>query len=543
MLVVLAVGMSVAVPVDAVPVGEGFPLSWMWSWLQIDRAWSAVGLLGLPVQAGGTAKNKDHHVPAAATDAGRGAGRAPGRPPGALAPAARPVREVRSGLAGNQPSDRSFDAKTSKRIATAASATSDVYRNRDGSYTRKVYDGPINYRANDGSWRPIDTALVRTGDRYRQRANGPTLSMATLAADPAIASLQVDADHAISYSLAGAASVAAEVDGGKATYHDVLPGTDLELTSMASGVKESLVLHSADVATSWLFPLDVRGLTPQAEADGSVSLLDETGNRLAYMPHGLMWDSKFDPQSGGFAESRGVTYELTSAETGPAIRVSIDQGWLRDPARTFPVTVDPSTTLADYMDTYVRSDNPADHGSEAELQVGTYNSGSSKAYSFLGFNDFGAAYAGARISAASLKIFDSWAYTCTPEPFSVNPITQYWSPSTLTTYPGPSFGASIGSVTANPGAACTNTKGDRSIGTWMTVPLATATLQDWALNKKPNYGLAVTASQSDSYQWKKFTSRNGPSPSLAPYLEITYSWGRRRRWTPSIRRPGTPCRA
>src|SRR6266498_2561342 len=137
---------------------------------------------------------------------------------------------------------------------------------------------------------------------------------------------------------------------------------------------------------------------------------------------------------------------------------------------------------------------------------------------------FNNVYYGAKMNGVWLHIFDSWAWTCTPKPFWVNAITQPWVVNSSKTYPGPSFdGNALGSVTADPGVACTNTSGDRTVGTWITVPLSTGLFQTWALNGT-NYGLAVTASQTDSTQWKRFTLRNSSAGmGLAPYLEVAYT--------------------
>ncbi len=324
----------------------------------------------------------------------------------------------------------------------------------------------------------------------------------------------------MSYSLVGAAPVTPTVSGETLRYPRVSPGVDLVLAATATGFKESLVLYSAQAPSSFVYRLGLQGLTPRLDAAGSVSLVDGTGSVAARMPAGYMEDSRFDPRSGGFTRSNGVTYALTTVDGGPALRVSLDASWLRDPSRVFPVTVDPTTTYGTTGDTYVRSDESVDRSGANELLVGTYNGGASKAYTFMTFDSFATTYPGAKMSAVSLKIFDSWAYTCTPEPFWVNPITEPWSVTGYKPYPGPAFGSAIGSVTADPGVACTNTSSDRSVGTWMTVPLSTATFQNWALGQ-PNYGLAVTASQTDSMQWKRFTSRN--HTCCGPYLSVTYT--------------------
>src|SRR5918995_5582169 len=224
----------------------------------------------------------------------------------------------------------------------------------------------------------------------------------------------------------------------------------------------------------------------------------------ATIPAGYMEDSRFDKRSGGFATSWAVKYELTTVDGQPALRVIADEKWLRDPRRVYPVTLDPTTNLTTSGDTYVLNTSSTDKSGAADLQTGTWNGGGEKGYSFLHFNSFGSTYSRAKLSAVSLKILDSWAYTCTPQPFTVNPVTAAWSDTGAKTYPGPAWGAAIGSLTADPGVACRNTSGDRSVGTWMSVPLSLPTFQNWALGGANN-GLAVTASQTISEQWKRFT--------------------------------------
>ncbi|HTJ34948.1 MAG TPA: LamG-like jellyroll fold domain-containing protein [Dactylosporangium sp.] len=502
--------------------GSGFPLGGL-QWFLNDWRESGLPVVGgLPAQARGGDPGPSH-VSADDTDAHRGSGHAPGHGIGALPEYVDPNSAgQKRAAAGTTPSlagDASFSPEHSQRLASAASANSDVYANPDGSYTRKVYQQPVNYKA-AGGWTPIDTTLARGGDgRYRQRANGLATDLAPGAADPSLVELRVDGGHGLSYALAGAGNVPARVDGDTAVYEGVLPGVDLRFETRATGVKESLVLHSADAPTSYTFPLRLQGLTPALETDGSVSLRDATGAVRATIPAGYMTDSKFDERSGSFTRSGGVRYELVD---GPALRISIDGEWLRAKDRVFPVTVDPTVALDGSGDTYAYSTQPGNNSGDNELLAGTWN-GTAKAYSFIHFDTFGTTFGGAKMSAVSLKIYDSWAATCTAKPFSVNPITQSWTNASVSAYPGPPFGASIGTVTANPGAACTNTGGDRSIGTWMTVPLQTATFQSWALGGT-NYGLAITASQTDITQWKRFTSLNGPA-NLGPYLQVTYAAG------------------
>jgi RHS repeat-associated protein len=466
-----------------------------------------------PQQWSGTAAGQPHSVSSGATG-----------PTGAGHPATPDVRTRPASTPATTPAlddgREHFDPARSVRLPAAASATSDVYRNPDGTFTRKVFEQPVNYRAADGTWQPIDRSLTRGSDgRWRSRGSGARVDLAPRSGNGALLSWAGE----LAYSLAGAADVAGVVSGDEITYPDVLPGTDLTVGLTSSGWKESIVLATRPSVSEWTFPLDLHGLTPSMTAAGAVELRDASGTVQVVVPKGRMSDSAFDPRSGGFATSGAVTYSLVTVDGKPALKVSADPAWLGDKARVYPVTVDPSgETFGDTGDTYVDDEEAWDHSGDNELIAGTWNGGGERAITDMHFTGFQSTYAGTTMSSVKLHIFDSWAWTCTPEPFNVNPITQTWVNGGMPLYPGPTYGASIGSVTANPGAACTNTKGDRNVGTWMTVPLSTATFQGWINGTTPNNGLAVTASLTDSTQWKRFTSRNGPA-GKAPYLEVSYT--------------------
>ena len=94
--------------------------------------------------------------------------------------------------------------------------------------------------------------------------------------DPAsaLALVTLPTGQTIGYGLDGAADVTAVVDGSTATYPEILPDADLELETLDDGLKETLVLNSAEAANSWLFPLRLGGLTAVAVSDGSVGAAD-----------------------------------------------------------------------------------------------------------------------------------------------------------------------------------------------------------------------------------------------------------------------------
>lgn len=546
-VVAVVFGLTVAVPAGVVRPGGEFPLTWL-TWFAQRPAWSAAtALVGLPVQERGKA-HLDPHAPASATDARQGAGRAPKPVAGTLESYQPHQVEVTPRTTGK--AEQGFDSRTSTRLAARSSARSDVFANADGSYTKRTYNRPVNYRAADGTWQKIDSNLARRPDgRLHVKANRLDVSVAggattadadatagarsareaAVAADTPpsdLAQLTLPTGESVGYQLQGGNVTTPVVDGATARYQDILPHTDLELTAFDAGVKETLVLHSPDAASSWVFPLQLNGLTPQLTAQGSVELLDAGGTAVAWFPHGFMQDSKVDPKSGAPAESNNVTYELITVDGGPALKVDADLAWLRDPARQYPVRVDPTATTSTTGDVFVDNDSTTNNNGD-NLPVGTYNTGTTKARSFIHLDDFGAdGFTGKRITVAKLKLYLTWTYDCTShKPFNVSRVTQAWTVADLTTssYPGPTISSPIGSLTVSDNTpACNNTLADRSVGKWVSVPLNVDTFNDWSTGGM-NEGLALTASETDSTAWKRFTAANYSAGAYKPYLELTYT--------------------
>ena len=164
--------------------GQGFPVGGL-GWLLGDPVTAALPVVGgLPVQRDGGAPGPQH-VPAADTSAHGGAGRAPGTGVGALPAAGTADRPLAApGTTPVLTGEHSFSPAHSTRIASAASAMSDVYANPDGSYTRKVFQNPVNVKAADGSYVPIDTALQRGADgRIRPKTSALPVELAAAADD------------------------------------------------------------------------------------------------------------------------------------------------------------------------------------------------------------------------------------------------------------------------------------------------------------------------------------------------------------------------
>ncbi|MFY1637737.1 LamG-like jellyroll fold domain-containing protein [Solwaraspora sp. WMMB335] len=524
----MAVLLSLGIPPGAVPADGGFPLGWLTSRLAQSPGWAwGAKPLPLPSSPTGDGAGRGGYADAARTRASGGAGET------------QRLVDGLPGLTGRAVVQRTttpvtvgrFDPETSERDPAASRSRTTVYVNEDGSRTSELTTVPTNYRADDGSWRPIDPTLVRRDGRWVAKESPLGVSLATdssaarasVAADPLVA-LSLPDGNSVRWGLAGAAAVDAVVDGTTATYPAVLPGTDLEVVARPDGVKETLVLASPAAGSEWVFPLALHKLSARSGADGAIELVDRAGAVAAAIPPAFMRDSSVDAATGRAAQSSAVTMELVQLDDGPAIKMVADRAWLTDPARVFPVRVDPTVTAGPDDDVFVDSDPDTDATVQNgdHLQVGVDEDGVTSR-TFLNF-DISSALTDPTptIDAARVKLFLLHQPSCdTGATLSVSAVEQRWTASELATvsYPGPDIDA--GTYTQSydvPASVCANTGADPANGHWVTFT-AYSLVEGWALGGQ-NFGLALTTDEDDPAQRAVFASADYGSGQYAPQLVL-----------------------
>jgi hypothetical protein len=365
-----------------------------------------------------------------------------------------------------------------------------------------MFSSPIHYKGPAGTWLDINTTLTSlVGGRLGTSAVAWPTSFAANGADIALASTSIDATRSASFGLTGAQPVAGVQSGSAMTYAHILPGITLIAVAEDHGLNDTLTLDSPNTAHAFSFPLRLHGLTAtQDPSSGDIVYSDATGAQMR-TPRGIMHDSAVDERSHRAATSAGLTYTLaTGADGNPVIRVSLDDAWLNDPTRVYPVIVDPQfgpQTTSD--DTFVQNTYPGhDYSQDTELPAGTFNGGADKVRSFMYFDP--SSMNGDTINSATLQLFDEWSYQCSPRSVTISRITQSWSGPTTVYYPGPNI--SDGFATAPFAFGHT---GCTPAGDFVNIDVRTA-VQNWASSIWPAYGLAITSNESDSYSWKEFRS-------------------------------------
>ncbi|HEY1700152.1 MAG TPA: DNRLRE domain-containing protein, partial [Trebonia sp.] len=371
---------------------------------------------------------------------------------------------------------------------------------------------------------PSPSASGASPAGWTEKSEADPESFAGNASAADLVSAPVDGSHVVAFGISGAQPAAGEASGSTVTYDGVRSDSSVQFSAGTGMVKESIVLSSSSAPDTWVFPLGLKGLTAEMGPGGIVEFADSAGRVLAYVPPGFMSDSKIDPHSGDGATSYGVTYSLTAVGGRQAIRMTLDKSWLDSPDRVYPVTVDPSVK-DEYTDgtTYVQYPDDNDFSGDTEIHAGTYDGGSDKAKSFLSFPDVASGLKNDTVLGARLGVFNTWSYSCSPREVYVYPVTSSWSVTGDKSWPGPSTGSAVGRASFATGWVPLGSTSSPCPASWEGIRLdqaGTNLVNGWTHGSADN-GLALGASDSDSYAWKKFGSDSSSGGN--PFLAVTYT--------------------
>jgi hypothetical protein len=341
--------------------------------------------------------------------------------------------------------------KERHELASLRTESSKTYVNPDGSFVTSVFANPIHFRNAERQWLEIDTDLKASGKSgylwqiaragytadFRQKSEENLLSFTT------------GARVAFTLTPEGAGTApSSKAKRNKLVYQNSWPNADLEYVLQPDGVKETIVLKKG-AAARYDFTLRPTGeakLTAVANNDGSVSFFADKAGAPAFVlqapvvsesarPAKEKQSQRPDlsaapegstPEKGGKAptEPRGDAGEMPAA-AGKAqmgverqqngsfrISVRVDENWLDDPERVFPVYLDPTiSTQADVQDGYWDTASPVStpNMSSSELFAGYDGNGANNAAA-IKFN-LGVVPPGARVTAAKVNVH---ATRCVP---------------------------------------------------------------------------------------------------------------------------------
>ncbi|WP_370112838.1 FG-GAP-like repeat-containing protein [Streptacidiphilus sp. MAP12-33] len=264
-------------------------------------------------------------------------------------------------------------------------ATSTTVANPDGTFTYTATPVPTRVQQN-GSWVPVDASLQAVTGGYAPKAAESSVLFSSGGTGP-LATISNAAGQSVSVAWPSALP-APTVSGATATYANVYPGVDLQMTATTDGgYTEHLVVKDATAAANPALTdihLDTStsaGLTLSRNQAGGLQATDSSGNAVFSSPTATMWDTPANAAGaattqGGAAKLSAQSLSSTPASGSASSQDGADQvtpiavnvsgsgvdlvppaGSLTAAGNTYPLVIDPSLTPKEQGWTWTSSVN------------------------------------------------------------------------------------------------------------------------------------------------------------------------------------------
>ncbi|MEU2462488.1 DNRLRE domain-containing protein [Streptomyces sp. NPDC012473] len=432
------------------------------------------------------------------------------------APAVPSAPDLGPAEAANESEARILAQMQGRRIEILSrrTETGRVWADPEGSLTAEAYPAPIRVKEN-GVWKDIDTALWDTGSALTPATTDTNLDIS----DGGDTKLATVTDSDWSFGLGWSEPLPAPVVKDDTASYDVGRDETLTVTALPDGFSQNIVLGEAPAdPVTYRIPVRTDGLRLSQAESGRLLLKNSAGRLVAEAPAPMMWDSSKNPVSGEPERQLVVATEIEEDANGQQTLVlTPDPNFLS--SADYPVTVDPTSTLAASTDTWVATNYPDSQVSSAELKSGTYDGGTTKARSYLKFDV--SELAGKHIVDTNLALYSTWSSSCSTagSGTQIRRVTSALNSSTVTWGDQPAT-TTTGAVTS------TVAKGFSSDCPAGTVNFdIDAIVQAWA-DGEDNNGIQVRGlDESDSLTWRRYRSANyasGEDGATEPHLSITY---------------------
>ncbi len=396
-----------------------------------------------------------------------------------------------------------------------------------GVMVTDVYAEPVHFEDPDtGQMVEIDTTLEPTSDGGLVTTAVPVpIEIAAEANDGEMVTVDLGAGRSASFGVEGSAPAPAldSVAGETVTFDGLVPDAALTLEATGTGVKETLVLDSPAAPSVWRFPLTLEGLTAELDPELGHVLLrpsgETDGEAIAMVPHGWMTDAAFGTRPDEASSySEGVAYTLEETDEGVVLVVELDESWLNDPVRVWPVTVDPTLTQIDGSgdDTYVTPYVTTDRSTLPYLYAGSLGMFFNRSYLHLDTS----AFAGQVIHFADFNALQTDGRTCSATNVDLYRVTSPWSGLNLTWTSQPTVAPTP--VTTATTAQSTLSGSGCTAAQWATWGVSDL-VRNWADGTWENNGISLRAPTAQALNpdfWKKFGSADA---TWKPHLHVIWS--------------------
>jgi hypothetical protein len=427
----------------------------------------------------------------------------------------------------SRPGRTAFDPAKSKRVDSETTPTKLTYTNPDGTRTDVVTQNPTRYKDAKGAWVDIDLGLAPVGDYLTAKSADKAARVAAKADGVSVVDVE---GGTIELRHPDASPTAATLANGAAVYAKALGRRDLRVQLVVGGLEEFVVAPDAAAGASYLTEATLSAGMTARDSEAGVEFLDAAGTVVATMSDAWAADAHQPLPALApvtvrlIAPAAPADAAAVGKQTTVRIEAGVDPAWLADPARVFPVTIDPSAIVTVGAPT---RDAMVVNGAYVNTNYGTYPElwvvvdGASVARSYLYF-DMPAATTGKWISEAhvTLTAVASNCSAASAPALAVGAARATWGESALTWSNQANQAAPIDpdTGTTTPAPACPTTGAVNLDATWLA--------WKWAHSVEANYGFVLTDAAESSgspARSRQFASNNALSGK--PTLSVTYGYG------------------
>lgn len=427
----------------------------------------------------------------------------------AACPATAPIAAPTSPLKANAQPQQELAAlrtRTSRTVAIGADAKAGR-----GMRVVTIAPGSLNFQDSKGAWQPIDNTLVAgaAGYAWQNKANRYTLALPASPATPVHVAL---GGASVDFALVGARGSGAPC-GATAIFADALPGVTLAYTAANDAVEETLTLASAAAPHTFVYRLATGGgLTARANGAGGIDFVDGAGKtQFAFAPPVM------DDRAG--AHSAAASLTLGGDASGQTVTLAASAAWLADPARKYPVVIDPQVTFTPAsQDCYLVGGSSANTSfcGGTSLNVGFDGTKASRA---LAQFDLGTIPANAAVLNAQIGLYRTTTDPTTSQ-LGLYAVTRSWTTgATWNKYDGTNAWTTAGGDFAAT-AAYTDTVFGGAPGWENWYP--TALVQGWANGTTANRGFLVKQTTEGGTDVAQFASSHATDSTKWPVLTVSY---------------------
>jgi hypothetical protein len=409
--------------------------------------------------------------------------------------------------------------RSAQEIVQMRTRTSRTFALPDGRYAATISLQSVNYRGDDGAFRPIDNTFMEVdGDSFVNRAN---VVQARLPKRLGTAPITfTSGGEWASFELHGSRS-AGETDGDSVTYPDAVQGVDARYTMTGDLLQEVFTLKSRNAPRAFTF--DIRksdGLVVSLTDAGSVNFRSTTGG-LAFS---FTAPTLVDARGAAANPDSAVTSKLVATSSGYELTLTPNRTWLSAASRAWPVQLDPSVGRVNECNIANGSANYAYCAGVNPLPTIDFGMDSSGALlrSLLAWN-VSSIPSTSTVASADLALYFLQAQGAVKtDSLSVYRLTHAYTTSvTWNKYDGISPWAAPGGD-FDPAATATNNSGGGTTAAWEHW-YPTGLVQGWVDGSIANNGMLLKQSAESLQTQFDFASSHYFQPQFAPTLTVTYT--------------------